>query len=220
MNWAHWRWIPWIDTRAAFVAAVPRNGSLLDLGSSDGQTLCHMSELRPDLKFASVDIAGRPPHTPRDTAFVRADLETDSLPWSDGSFDAITCMHVVEHLHTMKNLWREVARLLKPKGRVYVETPGLESVTTPSPPASLRGQVTTNFYDDSTHVRPVPIGTLVANAGEFGLVPTKSGRSRNWLFAAVYPFFLILPVSRKRYVAKLHWLGWSVYLIAEKPASW
>ncbi|PYO48175.1 MAG: hypothetical protein DMD72_08095, partial [Gemmatimonadetes bacterium] len=67
-----------------------------------------MSELRPDLKFSSVDIAGRPPRAPRDTAFVLADLVTDSLPWPDGSFDAITCMHVVEHLRTMKNLWREV----------------------------------------------------------------------------------------------------------------
>jgi SAM-dependent methyltransferase len=219
MNWANWRWVPWIDTRAAFVAAIPRNGWLLDLGSSDGQTLCHMSELRADLKFASVDIAGRPQRIPRDTSFARADLETDSLPWPDGSFDAITCMHVVEHLHSMKNLWREVARLLKPAGRVYVETPGLESVNTPSPPPSLTGQVTMNFYDDPTHVRPVPIGTLVANAGEVGLVPAKTGHSRNWLFAAVYPLFLILPATRRRYVAKLHWLGWSVYLIAEKPAS-
>src|SRR5207237_367171 len=144
--------------------------------------------------------------------FARADLETDSLPWQDGSFDAITCMHVVEHLRTMKNLWREIARLLKPAGRVYVETPGLQSVKTASPPASLHGQITMNFYDDPTHIRPVAIGSLIAAAGEVGLVEKKTGRARNWLFAAAYPFFLILPATRKRYVAKLHWLGWSAYL--------
>src|SRR5205814_2717980 len=114
-------------------------GSLLDLGSSDGRTLCHMSELRPDLTFAAVDIAGPPDHLPKNTRFASADLEKDSLPWSDGSFEAITCMHVVEHLRTMKNLWREVARLLKPGGKVYIETPGLDSMRTASPPPSLRG---------------------------------------------------------------------------------
>jgi SAM-dependent methyltransferase len=218
MNWASWRSVPWIDTRAAFVAATPRNGALLDLGSSDGQTLCHMSELRPDLRFASVDIAGRPPRTPKDTSFAQADLERDTLPWPDRSYDAITCMHVVEHLRTMTNLWREVSRLLKPGGRVYIETPGPESVSTASPPESLCGKITMNFYDDPTHIAPVPLGSLGAAARDYGLVVTGTGRSRNWLFAAAYPLLSLLPTTRRKYVAKLHWLGWSVFLVAQKPA--
>jgi len=219
MNWSHWRAIPWIDTRAAFVSRTPKNGSLLDLGSSDGETLCHMSELRPDLEFASVDIAGRPERTPPNTSFVKANLESDKLPWSSGSYDAITCMHVVEHLQTMTNLWTEVARLLKPGGRLYIETPGPQSVTTPSPPESLRGKITLNFYDDPTHIHPVPIATLVSAVRDVGLTVKNTGRSRNWLFAGAYPLLSLLPVTRKRYVAKLHWLGWSVYLVAEKPAA-
>jgi len=192
---------------------------LLDLGSSDGSTLCHMYELRPDLKFASVDIAGRPERTPTNTSFARANLESDKLPWPDGSFDGITCMHVVEHLRTMTNLWDEIARLLKPGGRVYVETPGMQSVTTQSPPESLRGKITLNFYDDPTHIHPVPVATLASAAQRVGLVTRRTGRSRNWLFAAAYPFLSLLPVTRRRYVAKLHWLGWSAYLIAERPAA-
>jgi SAM-dependent methyltransferase len=219
MNWAYWRRIPWIDTRSSFVAGIPKNGSLLDLGSSDGETLCHMSELRPDLNFFSVDIAGRPPRTPLNTSFVQANLESDTLPWPDNSFDAITCMHVVEHLQTMTILWREIGRLLKRGGRVYIETPGLGSVTTPSAPEWLRGKITLNFYDDPTHIRPVPISSLVAMARDNRLFVSRAGRSRNWLFAAAYPLLSLLPASRKRYVAKLHWLGWSVYLIAEKPAA-
>jgi 2-polyprenyl-3-methyl-5-hydroxy-6-metoxy-1,4-benzoquinol methylase len=178
-----------------------------------------MYELRPDLKFASVDIAGRPERTPPNTSFARANLESDKLPWPDGSFDGMTCMHVVEHLRTMANLWAEIARLLKPGGRVYIETPGPESITTPSPPASLRGKITLNFYDDPTHIHPVPIASLVSAARIVGLAPKKAGRSRNLLFAAAYPLLAILPLTRKRYVAKLHWLGWSAYLIAEKPAA-
>jgi SAM-dependent methyltransferase len=219
MNWSNWRATPWIDTRAAFVAATPSGGSLLDLGSSDGQTLCHMSELRPDLDFFAVDIADRPPRIPRNTSFVQANLESDKLPWPDRSFDSITCMHVVEHLRTMSNLWSEIARLLKPGGRAYIETPGLQSVETPSPPESLRGKVTLNFYDDPTHIQPVPITSLSSAARDVGLAVKRTGQSRNWLFAAAYPLLSLLPTMRKRYVAKLHWLGWSVYLIAEKPAA-
>jgi hypothetical protein len=125
---------------------------------------------------------------------------------------------VVEHLRTMTNLWCEIARLLKPGGRVYIETPGLQSVTTPSPPAPLRGKITLNFYDDPTHLHPVPIASLVSAARDVGICVKRTGRSRNLLFAAVYPLLRILPQTRKRYVARLHWLGWSVYLIAEKPA--
>jgi SAM-dependent methyltransferase len=219
MNWSRWRSIPWIDTRAAFVSQTPRNGSLLDLGSSDGETLCHMSELRPDLRFAAVDIAASPARMPLDTGFARANLESDRLPWPDRSFDAITCMHVVEHLRTMTNLWREIGRLLKPGGRVYIETPGLQSLTTPSPPTRLRGKITLNFYDDPTHIQPVSIVSLAGAARDAGLIVNRTGRSRNWLFAAAYPVLLLLRPTRKRYVAKLHWLGWSAYLIAEKPAA-
>jgi len=219
MNWSRWSRIPWIDTRAAFVSATTNGGSLLDLGSSDGETLCHMGELRPDLNFFSVDIAGRPRRTPPATSFAQLDLESQSLPWATESFDAITCMHVVEHLRSITNLWREIGRVLKPGGLVYVETPSLASLETPSAPGSLKGNVTMNFYDDPTHVRPVPVSALSQAARDVGLVTIKSGRSRNWLFAAAYPFFWLLPPTRKKYVAKLHWLGWSVYLIAQKPAA-
>src|SRR5277367_3143450 len=60
MNWAMLRQVPWLDTRARFVAGTPRNGALLDLGSSDGETLGHFAELRPDLRLFAVDKAGEP----------------------------------------------------------------------------------------------------------------------------------------------------------------
>ena len=54
------RRFPWLDTRARFVARIPQAGKLLDLGSSDGETLCHIAELRPDLRLFAADMAGQP----------------------------------------------------------------------------------------------------------------------------------------------------------------
>ena len=114
MNWSSLRLAPWIDTRAAFVAGTPPGGSLLDLGSSDGETLNHIAELRPDLKLFSADKYGPPTRYPAGCEFRISDFETDMLPWADASMDAVTCMHVIEHLRCPAQVARleRAARLL------------------------------------------------------------------------------------------------------------
>ena len=216
MNWRYWRAIPWIDTRARFVAAAPRNGRLLDLGTSDGSTLRHFAELRPDLNFAAVDLR-KPDSLPPDTDFAVVNLETDRFPWPDSHFDSITCMHLIEHLRSSPNLWRECARVLKPGGRVYVETPGPLSLTAPTVTGPAAGSVTMNFYDDPTHTELVTADQMQHDAAAAGLSVIRKGKSRNWLFTALYPLLVLLrPQTRHRYVAKLHWMGWSHYIIAGK----
>ena len=212
MNWTLLRIAPWLDTRASFVSRVPRGGRLLDLGSSDGETLNHIAELRPDLQLLSVDLEGSPERYPKACEFVRANLETDRLPWPDGTIDAVTCMHLVEHLRGLTNLCTEVTRLLKPGGVAYFETPHPNTVNWPS----AKGDFTLNFFDDPTHLRPVATESLAAGAGKAGLQPVESGISRNWLFAASWPVLFFAPRSRKRFTAQIHWGGWSAYMIARK----
>ena len=208
--------MPWLDTRAKFVASVPRGGALLDLGSSDGETLGHMAELRPDLHFFAADKMGMPEKYPAGCQFSRADFEREKLPWPDGSMSAITCMHLVEHLQSIDPLMPEIARLLAPGGRVYFETPHPKSLKLPSPTGKAAGTFTLNFFDDSTHVRVVPVETLATAARRVGLEVVGSGISRNWLFAAIYPAFCFMPASRKKFTSYIHWLGWSAYLIARR----
>jgi SAM-dependent methyltransferase len=219
MNWTYLRHCAWVDTRARFVAATPRGGALLDLGSSDGQTLGHMAELRPDLHFFAADLAGSPEHYPAGCQFQQADFERDRLPWADGSMDAITCMHLVEHLRDVTPLLQEVARLLKPGGRVYLETPHPKTLTLPSPGGRAAGTFTLNFYDDPTHVRLVEVDALAEHGRRLGLETIGSGVSRSWVLAAAYPLFFFLPASRKKFIARVHWLGWSAYLIARRQSK-
>lgn len=219
MNWARWRLFPWIDTRAKFVASVPRHGSLCDLGSSDGETLGHIAELRPDLQLFAVDIVGCPERYPPGCRFHCADLERDQLPWPDASMDAITCMHLIEHLTDLSSLLRESYRVLKPGGKIYLETPHPRSLVLSSPRGPSLGAFTLNFYDDPTHRRIVPVGLLATLVRLPGLEVIASGISRNWLFCATYPALALLRPSRKRYTALGHWIGWSAYLIARRPIA-
>lgn len=219
MNWRYWRAIPWIDTRARFVAKTPRSGRLLDLGTSDGSTLHHFSELRPDLSFSAVDLK-RPASLPAGVEFSEVNLEKDTFPWPDGHFDSITCMHLVEHLTSASHLWRECARVLKPGGRIYVETPGPLSLTAASVTGPAAGSVTMNFHDDPTHTSLVTTGQMRRDAEAAGLRADAEGESRNLLFVLAYPFLALLRAdTRERYVAKLHWMGWSHYLTASKAAE-
>jgi SAM-dependent methyltransferase len=214
VNWRLLRKFPWIDTRARFVGTTPRNGSLLDIGASDGETLNHFAELRPDLKFFATDLAGKPEQYPAGTEFHRGNLERDALPWPDNFLDSITCTHLVEHLHDHALLFSEISRLLKTGGRVYFETPHPKTLHLPS----AKGKFTLNFFDDSTHVDVVTTNQLAQFSAMQGLRVVRTGISRNLIFAAAYPLYFFRGVSRQRFTALTHWIGWSAYLIAEKPA--
>lgn len=213
MNWLWLRPCPWLDTRARFVARTPRGGRLLDLGASDGETLRHFAELRPDLHLSAADKFGQPDQYPAGCEFQPVDFESQPLPWAAASFDAATCMHVVEHLRDVRQLVRDVARVLKPGGRAYFETPHPKTLNLPS----AAGRFTLNFHDDPTHVRLVTAEELARAATEAGLQVERTGTSRNWLFAAVHPLYCLRPESRKKFTARVHWLGWSAYLVARRP---
>lgn len=217
MNWRCLRPFPWLDTRAAFVAQIPHAGRLLDLGASDGETLGHIAQLRPDLRLLAADKVGQPEKYPTGCEFQRVDFECDPLPWPTASVDAITCMHLVEHLGDPSLLLREIARVSKVGARVYFETPHPKTLTLPSR-RNAPLPFTMNFYDDPTHVQVVTMAALAQQLQAAGFLVARTGISRNWLFAATHPVFAFLPPSRKKFTAHVHWLGWSAYLIASRQA--
>lgn len=216
MNWKWLRLAPWLDTRARFVAGLPVNARLLDLGCADGHTLRHFLELRPDLQIYAVDLVEHPDVRGLNCQFHRADLERDALPWPDSHMEAVTCMHLLEHLREPGFMLDEVRRVLKPGARAYFELPRPKTLIMDSPRGTAASSFTLNFYDDPGHVRFVSTGRLAHWLEQRGLRVLQSGVSRNWLFALAYPVLWLGGRHRRRFVAYAHWVGWSAYLVAEK----
>lgn len=50
------------------------------------------------------------------------DLNTQSLPFADASFDVVVCMGTLEYLQNQKNALLEIKRVLKPKGFILITT--------------------------------------------------------------------------------------------------
>lgn len=53
------------------------------------------------------------------------DLNIDALPYSDASFDLITCTEVIEHVEHYRRTFREIFRILKSGGTFVVTTPNV-----------------------------------------------------------------------------------------------
>jgi SAM-dependent methyltransferase len=66
---------------------------------------------------------------PREIVFRQANLDThDPLPFDSASFDVITCMETLEHLHDTDHIVSEIRRLLRPEGYAIIAVPRLDAL--------------------------------------------------------------------------------------------
>jgi len=102
----------------------PSGLTVLDLGAGQGaltQRLydmgfeVHACDLFPEyFKFEKVECT-------------RVDV-TESFPYPDNKFDLVIAIEVTEHILDHENFFREINRILKPGGRLYVSTPNILSM--------------------------------------------------------------------------------------------
>jgi SAM-dependent methyltransferase len=100
--------------------------SLLDAGCGDGRYFHVVAAAPPTERLVGCDISERILATARETAaevglapeLVRANVE--SLPFEDESFDVVLCTQVLEHLLSPAEGVRELARVLRPGGRLLL----------------------------------------------------------------------------------------------------
>ena len=52
----------------------------------------------------------------------------EQLPFDNASVDLLVCMEVIEHIPNQRDLWQEIGRIMKPKGRVLMTTPNILNI--------------------------------------------------------------------------------------------
>ena len=95
---------------------------MLDAGCGSGRVFQYHfdEEQRPEL-IVGVDVTTEPRGNGNIDAAARADLAR--LPFHDAMFDIAISSHVAEHLKEPERVFAELARVLKPRGRLILLTP-------------------------------------------------------------------------------------------------
>jgi SAM-dependent methyltransferase len=134
---------------------------ILDVGSGAGQIARHLVKYAdPEATITCVDLSVRMLLRARmrvksnRVAHLAADLAC--LPFADASFDSVTCGYVLEHLPDARTGLAELARVLRPGGRMLL-------MTTED---NFSGAWTSRFW----HCRTYNRHELRRTCGELGLV--------------------------------------------------
>ena len=122
----------------AILARVPRTGEILDAGATQYSRLLPWLYLYGYRGLRGIDLTYEKPIRRGSIRYERMDLTRTTF--GDGSFDAITCLSVIEHGVPLDDYVREMARLLKPGGLLItstdfwcepIDTAGLEAYGVP-----------------------------------------------------------------------------------------
>jgi SAM-dependent methyltransferase len=118
---------------------------------------------------------------------------------------------VIEHVPDAMRMVHELARVLVPGGRLYLECPDVRSSMAWSP---------LNFWEDPTHLRPY---TRIGLARVFqlgGLTTSTTGRVRDWRLVLLGLFYLPVAWVARDPFFRRHWLanvfGIFIYGVAAK----
>src|SRR5262245_36706800 len=131
----------WHRRKFAYVADLIADGAtVLDFGCGAGSFLAVLGEERPTVRAVGVDIgSSQIDFANREVAsrfpggritFEALPAESGVVPHPDSSFDVITAIEVIEHLHPAiaHRFLRDTSRLLNPGRRLIVTTPNYRSL--------------------------------------------------------------------------------------------
>jgi len=96
-------------------------GRLLDVGCGNGRFLSTMRTLGWEVEGVEFSEAGVAAARMSGLSIHHGDLASAAFP--DASFNLVTARHVIEHIPDTHAFMAELARILKPGGRLVIETP-------------------------------------------------------------------------------------------------
>lgn len=115
----------WAELQHLYERWIPVGAKVLDVGCGDGQTsgawLCANGRL-----YHGVDISANAVQEACRLGLQATEIEDAStLPFEPNSFDAVTCIEVLEHLFDPESTVAEIARILKPGGVLVATVPNI-----------------------------------------------------------------------------------------------
>lgn len=104
--------------------------SVLDIGSGKGDDLLYCREICPSADLAGIDLNEENLKVlPRQgMRGMSVNIESDPIPFSDGSVQVIIINQVLEHVKEIFWVWHEMTRVLQPGGSILVGVPNLASL--------------------------------------------------------------------------------------------
>jgi SAM-dependent methyltransferase len=97
-----------------------RNFRILNIGTGSGVLEKIISERFPDTRVYSVDILD---HRIEKDGYKFIRVKGEKLPFSSNSFDLVISNSVMEHVNSPKRHFKEIYRVLKKSGMVYLGVP-------------------------------------------------------------------------------------------------
>jgi SAM-dependent methyltransferase len=104
----------------ALRASGATRGTLVDIGC--GRGVLHERLREAYARYIGVDVV-RHAGFPADAELVLMDLDAGKLPLADGSADVVVCAETIEHVENPRLLMRELVRIARPGGYLFVTTP-------------------------------------------------------------------------------------------------
>lgn len=101
-------------------------GKILDFGAGTGELIKILTENR-ELELSAVDILEKPIDLPTGVTWHQQDLN-EGLSDLRGPFDAVICSEVIEHLENPRAVFRSIAAVLKPGGKLILTMPNQENI--------------------------------------------------------------------------------------------
>ncbi|MEI6807232.1 MAG: methyltransferase domain-containing protein [bacterium] len=194
-----------------------RPGPLLDVGCSLGYGLAAAGEL--GLEAVGLDISEFAVETCRKRGFKAEKGSIDQMPFADATFQMVVMKHVLEHTPEPGTVLREVRRILRPGGAVFISTPQAGYNRAVKNPARSRFYRPENAgRDHFIYYTPVTLSRLLK---EEQLVPVRIHPHiilRHACAAERYGRMAILPFfAAAQALADLLALRKEFWLVAMKP---
>jgi 2-polyprenyl-3-methyl-5-hydroxy-6-metoxy-1,4-benzoquinol methylase len=112
---------------AEIISSELNNGSVLEVGATPGHLAYLLSRIGFDVSVVDLDPSRIHSEVKKEVEETyRCDVERETIPYDDNTFDAVLLAEVFEHLSVDPlHALSELRRVVKPDGRLFLTTPNL-----------------------------------------------------------------------------------------------